>query len=225
MRLRRERARRDRLAGLDDLEEIGPAHLEMSDQIALAFLVVLQRLTPAERAVLLLRGAFDLDQTEVASVLRKSEAACCQLLRHARANIATERRVFESSREEHRRLLRAFVQACSARELDRVIDLLAEDATCLVDTGPEGRRGRCIHDVGRPIVGAREVAALLASVAREEPRSGTIHECMLNGQPAILYLRDGQPSAAILISVADGRIRHIFVQTDSRRLGQLGPLH
>jgi RNA polymerase sigma-70 factor (ECF subfamily) len=48
---------------------------------------------------------------------------------------------------------------------------------------------------------------------------------MLNGQPAILYLRDGQPSAAILISVADGRIRHIFVQTDSRRLGQLGPLH
>jgi RNA polymerase sigma-70 factor (ECF subfamily) len=191
----------------------------------MAFLVVLQKLTPAERAVLLLHGAFHLDHTEMAAVLQKSEGTCCHLLSRARENVAAERRVLEASPEEHRRLLHAFAQASRTGELEQLMGLLAEDATFIVDTGPEDDRVGCLRDVGRPVLGAKRIAAFLVAVARDKTQVGTIHECMLNGHGAIVYLRDGRPAAAMLISVADGRIRHLFVQTDASRLGHLVPLH
>jgi RNA polymerase sigma-70 factor, ECF subfamily len=225
-RARREESRGDRLPEPIDLDETGIAHVEMLDQISMAFLVVLQRLTPSERAVLLLHDVFDMSHTEIASLMKKSDAACRQLLSRARENVATERRVLEASSDEHQQLLRAFVRAARQGELDSIVGLLAEDATLIVDTGPEGRRVGRIRNVGRPVVGAKRISAFLGAVAREDQTRTTVHECLLNGQPAIVFLReDGRPSAAMMVSVASGKIRHIFVQADSGRLKHLGPLH
>src|SRR5262249_22311223 len=102
---RREESRSDRLPEPVDLEEGGLSRLESLDQVSMAFLVVLQRLTPPERAVLLLHDVFDFSHDEIATLVGKSEAACRKLLERARQNVATEKRLFSTSQDAHRRLL------------------------------------------------------------------------------------------------------------------------
>jgi RNA polymerase sigma-70 factor (ECF subfamily) len=224
-RAQREESRGDRLPEPIDLNALGLAHLETLDEISMPFLVVLQRLTPAERAVLLLHDVFDWSHPEIARFLERTEAACRQLLSRAREDVAVERRVLRTSREDHRRLLRAFVRAASSGEADAMLALLADDAVLIVDGGPNGRSVGRIKNVGHPVSGARRVVALLAAVARESVGvTSAVREGILNGQPAIVMLKGGVPSAAILVSVADGRIRHVFVQADASRLTHLGPL-
>ncbi len=100
--------------------------------------------------------------------------------------------------------------------------MLAADATLVVDAGPGGRRLGRIRSAGRPVVGARRIAALLAAAAREG-LGGAFIELELNGQPAIVRIVDGRPASATLLSVVDGKITHAFVQTDANRLTHLGP--
>ena len=221
-RARREESRGDRLPEPVDLDLVGSDAVEALDQISMAFLVLLQRLTPAERAVLLLHEVFEMSHSEIGALLEKSEAACRQLLGRARAHLNSERRGLQTSREEHRRLLLAFVEASRNGEMDRMLALLAEDATLVIDTGPEGKRVGPIRNVGRPVEGATRIAAFLAAVARQVPAFGEMRECVLNGEPAVVYVREGRPAAAILISAADGEIRRVFVQVDPRRLQHLG---
>src|SRR5262249_32666493 len=156
-RARREESRSDRLPEPIALEDAGLAQVELWDEISMAFLVVLQRLTPLERAALLLHEVFELSHAEIAALLQKSEAACRQVLARARENVAAERRMFRAPREERRRLLEAFVRAAAAGDVDALTRLLAEDATLVVDTGPQGKRVGRIRNLPRPVVGARRV--------------------------------------------------------------------
>jgi RNA polymerase sigma-70 factor (ECF subfamily) len=220
-RARREETRGDRLPEPVDLNETGIGRVETVDEISMALLVVLQRLTAAERAALLLHDVFDLEYAEVATLLQKSEAACRQLVARARANVAVERPALTASRDEHRRLLGAFAKALAEGDPRRFFDILAADATLVVDAGSAGRRLGRIRNVGRPVVGARKIAAFLAAVAREGLR-GAFVERELNGQPAMVRLVAGKPVSATLLSVIDGKIRHAFVQTDPTRLTHLG---
>ena len=221
-RARREETRGDWLPEPVALHEAGLGKVELLDQISMAFLVLLQRLTPAERAVLLLHEVFDLSHAEIAQHLQRSEAACRQLLARAKENVSSQRRTLETSSEEHRRLLHAFVNASGSGQADRMMALLAEDAVMVIDTGPEGRRVGRIRNVGRPVLGARRIAAFLTALASQRPDFGSSAERTLNGQPAILRVKDGKAIAAILISVAQGRISHVFVQADPSRLRHVG---
>src|SRR6266511_3971634 len=123
-RVRREESRGDRLPEPVDLDEGGLGRVEMLDQVSMAFLVVLQRLTPAERAVLLLRDVFDFEYAEIAALVGKSEPACRKLLERARQNVATEKRLFSTSPEVHRRLLSAFTRAAYEGDLDALVAML-----------------------------------------------------------------------------------------------------
>lgn len=224
-RARREESRSDRLPEPVDLDESGIGRVEMIDHISMAFLVLLQRLTPAERAVFLLHDVFDMTHGEIAALLGKSEAACRQLLGRARKNVAAEKRVFQTSREEHRRLLMAFVRAATDGEHASLVRLLAKDAVLIADAGPDGTRYGRIRSVGRPVVGRTKIAALMEAAARQKLPPVEIQERVLNGEPAAVAFRDGRVVAAFLISVADGEIRHVFMQTDPERLRNLGPLN
>ncbi|MGZ3477500.1 MAG: sigma-70 family RNA polymerase sigma factor [Polyangiales bacterium] len=228
-RARHEESRSDRLPEPVDLEESGIGRVEMLDQISMAFLVLLQRLTPAERAVFLLHEVFDMSHGEIAGLLGKNEVACRQLLRRARENVAVERRVLETSRDEHRRLLLAFVGAVTSGEQERLLELLAEDAVLITDGGPNGTRYGRLRNTRRPVVGRLRIAAVLNAFARQDESAElAIEERQLNGEPAIVAFRGGRAIAAILVSVDSreegGRIRHVFVQIDADRLQRLGPL-
>src|SRR5260370_31056506 len=161
---RREESRSDRLPEPVDLDHTGIGRVEMLDQISMAFLVLLQRLTPAERAVLLLHDVFDMRHAEIAALLGKSDAACRQLLKRAREHVATERRVFQTSRDEHRRPLTAVGQATTGGQQNALLEMLAEDAVLIADAGPAGVRYGRILNIGRPVVGRRKAAAPLKGI-------------------------------------------------------------
>jgi RNA polymerase sigma-70 factor (ECF subfamily) len=223
-RARREESRGDRLPEPVDLDQTGLGRVEMLDQISMAFMVVLQRLTPAERAVLLLHDVFDMSHAEIGALLDKTDAACRQLLKRAREDVASERRVFETSREEHRRLLAAFVQATTSGNQEALLNMLAEDAVLIADAGPGVVRYGGIRNIGKPVVGRRKVAALLGIVGRQSAGPGLeFRERTLNGGPAVVIFQGGRPVTAILVSVADGKVRHVFLHVDATRLGHVGP--
>jgi RNA polymerase sigma-70 factor (ECF subfamily) len=218
---RREESRGDRLPEPVDLEAGGMGRVELLEQVSMAFLVVLQRLTPAERAVLLLRDVFDFDYAEIAALVEKSEAACRKLLERARANLATEKRLFSVSPEVHRRLLTAFTHAAQDGEVDALVAMLAEDAVMVTDGGPAGRRVGRFHNLPKPLQGARRIAAFVAATAQSSDLAAEIHQ--LNGQPALVFYDGDAPFAALLLGVADGRIQRVFFHADTGRLRHLGP--
>ncbi|MCU1279356.1 MAG: polymerase sigma-70 factor [bacterium] len=221
----REESRGDRLPEPVDLKESGLERLELLDQISMAFLVVLQRLTPAERAVLLLHEVFDMSHDEIAALLGKTDAACRQLLARARANVSAERRALHTTSEAHRRLLMAFVGALSG-EQQPLIEMLAEDVVLIGDAGPDGGRFGKVRNVGRPVVGQKRVAAFVRALGQQQVSPPVeFRERILNGQPAVVVLQNGQPVLAILVSVVDDKIQHIFLQADPERLKRLGAVN
>lgn len=220
-RARREESCGDRLPEPVEVERTGLSQVEALDHISMAFLVLLQRLTAAERAMLVLHDVFDFSHAEIAVMLDKSEAACRQLLRRARGHVAADRCAMTASPDEHLRLLRAFVRAAAAGELDELVALLAEDAVLIADAGPAGARFGRVRNLPGPIHGRVKVAAFVAAATPQGATDLETRECMLNGQPAILVMRQGRPYTAILLAVADGQIQCVFIQADPARLARL----
>jgi RNA polymerase sigma-70 factor, ECF subfamily len=217
---RREENRSDRLPEPVDLDEGGIGRVETLDQISMAFLVVLQRLTPAERAVLLLREVFDFDYGEIATLVGKTEPACRKLLERARQHVTEEKRLFSASPDAHRRLLAAFTEAASAGNIDALVAMLAEDAVMVTDGGAEGRRAAGIRNLQAPLAGAARIAAFIVATARSVDLDTEVHE--LNGQPALVFYHENAPFAALLLAIADDRIHRVFFHADLGRLRYLG---
>ena len=220
-RARGEESRGDRLPEPVDLEEGGMARLEELEQLSMAMLVVLERLTPAERATLLLHDVFDFAHEEIATLVSRSPAACRKLLERARQKVSAGRRLITASREEHQRLLEAFLRAASAGDVAGLVDLLAADAVLITDGGPEGREFRGIRNLRRPLEGAGRIAAFVVATSRRAVLD--VEQRELNGQPALVFYRDGRPFAAVLLAVADGKIQRVFFHADPNHLRYLGP--
>jgi len=218
-RARYEESGSPRLPEPIDLQRVGAERVEMLDRVSMAFMVLLQRLTPAERAVFLLHEVFELQHAAIAELLGRSEAACRQLLRQAKRSVASGRRMLETSREEHQRLLRAFVAAIQQGDDSALLELLADDATLIVDSGRTPQTYGKLRQVVRPVVGRKRVIALVCAFARQGV-STRLHflERELNGEPAVLTRLDGRLLSALLVAVADGRIQHVYLQNDPERL-------
>src|SRR6478609_10458712 len=188
----------------------------------MAFGVVLQRLTPAERAVLLLHDVFDLQHEEIARLLEKSAASCRKLLERARRNVRDARRMLETSPEEHKRLLKAFVGAAVAGDLAQLIALLADNALITSDGGSTGRGVEGLRNLTKPLAGAAHVAAFVVAATQRGMRLFQWQERELNGQPAIVFYDGEVPSAALMLAIADGKIEHVVFHADLQRLGHVG---
>jgi RNA polymerase sigma-70 factor (ECF subfamily) len=221
-RARREETRADRLPEPIALEASGIGRLEIADQISMAFLVLVQKLTPAERAVLLLHDVFDFSHAEIAELLGKTQAACRQILSRAKESVASGRRSLTASIEEHRRLLRAFLDAANRGEVSGIKRLLADDAVMIADGGAGGVRIKGVRNLPGPLTGADKIAAFITAFARRPAIPLETHECELNGQPALVTLQGSKPLVAILLAVAGGRIERIFLQADPTRLQRVG---
>lgn len=191
-----------------------PEHsAEVAEQVSLAFLAVLERLGPEERAAFLLKEAFDYDYAQIAPLLGRSEANCRQMVHRARERVLAGRPRFEVAPEYHRRLLERFMQAASRGDQAAVAALLREDARLVSDGG-----GKAIAVI-RPLRGAARIARLFwAAYRRPDPaiqwRMGTV-----NGEAAILRYRDGA-LAAVMVAVSDGeRISELFTLANPDKLG------
>jgi RNA polymerase sigma-70 factor, ECF subfamily len=193
-------------------------HAGEYDSISLAFLALLERLTPAERAVFILRGVFDFEYREIADMLGKSEAACRKLFSRARSFITTHRPRFEASPEQHRRLLESFMLAAGSGDLDGLVGLLAEDVIFWADGGGKVR-GAALQ----PIYGRIAVASFVIGVtSRFTPSGAGFLVTDVNGKPTLLIRHaDGKAAYVVSIAVGEKGISNIWAIANPDKLGAI----
>ncbi len=222
------RARRERLPNQlpepVDLQSNGFGRLESLDTLSMAFMVLLQKLSPLERAVLLLHEVFGYTHEEIADFLGRGVDGCRQALRRARHNIAVDKRPLDVSDEQHQKLLVAFVRASTGGDKDALLQLLTPEATLVVDAGDAERRFGGARNLPGPLQGARKIAAFVASVTPRGATGVSLQHCRINGSPAVAVVDGERLTSALSIELDGDRIRRIFVYADPSRLTHLGQL-
>jgi RNA polymerase sigma-70 factor (ECF subfamily) len=200
----------------DKPELVNPAEgVVMHDSISIAFLMLLESLAPAERAVFLLHEVFDYKFKEIGGMLDKSEAACRQLFRRAKAHIAENRPRFKATPQQHERLLQGFIKVAELGEFESFLQLLAEDVTLFPDGG--GERGAAT----RVLRGRETVSAFILGTYRLAPKNLHYRLVMLNGQQAILAsAAGGRPYFAVFI-YSDGDTVNLIHVIAGRKLSAL----
>ena len=193
--------------------------IRTDESLSVAFLVLLERLTPSERAVLLLRDVFDCDYAEIARTIGKDEANCRQILRRAREHIAEMRPRFKPSIEKKEELLARFLEATSSGDLSGLVALLANDVTLHADGGGKAPA------IPNQVLGADRVArALLGGLSKLVPRNLISLRMQINGEPGVVSYLEGRPFAVVTLEVADDRIRGVYIVTNPEKLAHLAPL-
>jgi RNA polymerase sigma-70 factor, ECF subfamily len=210
--LRLARVRRETYVGqwlpepLEQEHAPDPAdQVALADSLSLAFLALLERLTPIERAVFLLHEAFDYDYAAIAPIVGRSEATCRQLAHRARVHITGQRPRYHAAPEIQERLLHQFARACAEGDLAALEATLAEDVTMLADGGGKSPASR------QPVQGADRVSRLLIGIARTAPLNLAFRLTTVNGDPAFVFTQDGAPFGVFAFDIADERIAAIRI--------------
>lgn len=194
-------------------------YVETADSLSMAFLVLLESLTPVERAVFLLREVFDYEYEEIATVVGKNEENCRQIAVRARRQIEAKRPRFEASRKRREELARRFFEAVMNGDTTGLIDLLAADVVVYADGGGKGPA------FPRPVYGRDKVARLLLGTADGGRRLGVIgmRIVTINGQPGALFLdAEGRPIAVATVDVADDLVQTVRAISNPEKLAHLG---
>ncbi|NNN31312.1 RNA polymerase sigma-70 factor [Streptomyces sp. S3(2020)] len=193
---------------------------ELADSVSMAALLLLERLSPLERAVFVLREVFDFGFPEVASAVGRSEAACRQLVVRARRHMAEGRPRFEAGREERAELATRFFEALREGDVEGLRDLLAAEVALVGDSGGKAPQ------LARSVVGARDVARLLAAVFPRMARAAvTFEPAEVNSEPgAVFHDRDGKVLHTMVLDIHDGRIHTIRNVINPDKLHHLGPV-
>ena len=189
--------------------------LELAESLSFAFLHLLERLTPAERAVFLLREVFDYDYPAIAEILEKNESACRQLLRRGKAAVEKDRPKFDTTTAEHEQILGQFMTACISGSFEGLLNLLADDVVEYSDGG--GVRRAAL----KPIVGADKVVRFLLGITKQLGSNVVPSMTHANGRPAILLYEHGEPHSLIILQIEEGKITQIFSQLNPHKLIQL----
>jgi len=189
---------------------------EMLESISMAFLVLLERLSPVERAVFLLREVFDYPYPEIAAIVGKEEVTCRQILSRAKKFIAAERPRFTSSTEHHHQLMQQFMDAVEEGDLDGLTQLLASDVTMWADGG-----GRVRGAATRPLHGPQAVARFMIASLRFIQGAFTTEITEVNGESAILLRVDGHPFVVVSATIAQQHIVEIRVIGNPEKLKHL----
>ena len=194
-------------------------HAERADTLSMSFLVLLERLTPVERAIFLLHDVFDYDFEEVGRIVRKSAATCRQHAVRARRFIAENRPRFDTNEAKRDELVLRFVGAAERGDMDGLIELLADDAIVHGDGGGK------VPQWYAPIVGAVKVARLFAGMGRQNDTLGATFELhRINGQPGVIFRGPhGGIFSVMSIEVVDGRVATIRSVVNPDKLRHLGP--
>jgi RNA polymerase sigma-70 factor (ECF subfamily) len=188
---------------------------ELADSLSIAFLTVLERLTPRERAVFLLRDVFGYEYDEIARIVDLTETNCRQVFHRAKARLGDRKARFAANDETHRQLLEHFARAVTEGDVDGVVALLARDAVLWADGG-----GRVRAAARRAIRGAESVAKFLVGV-RRKIGGGEVEMRIVNGQLALIATAGSTPQRVVAIDAIGGRIAGIYVMANPDKLRSL----
>jgi RNA polymerase sigma-70 factor (ECF subfamily) len=202
--------------------EPDPAELAVtSDSLSMAFLVLLESLAPAERAVFLLREVFGYDYSEIAGITGKTEAACRQTFTRARHRIDEGRPRFETSRADGDEVTALFLAAADGGDMTSLLERLAPDVLFYGDSGGQGEATFIA-----PLYGREQVAELIRMQVQRTLKLGAeLSPAWVNGQPGVLARdTDGGLIAVMAFDVLDGQIQAIRVVANPEKLAHIGPI-
>lgn len=222
-RLRSARARREAYVGSwlpEPLLTTGPDtadRAELAESVSLAMLVVLESLTPEERAVFVLHEVFGFPHAEIAAAIGRSDASVRQLMHRAREHVQARRPRFDVDAGQQRAVTERFLAAAAGGDIDQLMMVLAPDVTLISDGGGKAKAPL------RPIVGAAKVARFLAAISAQpymgiEPSGMTVELAEINGGLGTLITVGGKPIAAVTTVVAGGRITEIELVANPDKL-------
>jgi RNA polymerase sigma-70 factor (TIGR02957 family) len=232
--LRSARVRREAYVGAwlpeplvtGELDPVTPApapdpaeRAEMSDSLSMAFLVLLESLSPTERAVFLLREVFGYDYAEIAEITGKSEPNCRQIFARARHRVDEGKPRFEASREQRDEVARRFFDAVSGGDLGGLLQILAPDVVMVGDGGGKAQARR------EPTYGPEQVARFLRGQFRRAQKEGAHGvPALVNGQPgAVFYDVEGRVVGVLSLEIADGLVQTVRTVVNPDKLQHLGP--
>jgi RNA polymerase sigma-70 factor (TIGR02957 family) len=204
----------------------GPAeHAELADSLSMAFLVLLEALSPVERAVFMLREVFGYGYPDVARITGKTEVNCRQIFARARQRIAAGGQARDSAplparRAEGKELARRFFEAAAGGDMDALLGMLAPDVVLHGDGGGKAQAS------GKPLAGRQRVMRLLVGLLRRGRVLGaSLRLAWVNGQPgAVMYDAEGRVVSVVELDVADGVVQTIRSVVNPDKLGHIGPM-
>ena len=187
---------------------------DLAEDVSMALMLALERLSPVERAAFILHDVFDSSYTDVAQMLERNEASCRQLVARARARVRSQRLRFQPTRDQHERVLRAFVAAITTGDVKALRETLVEDAVLHTDGG-----GRVLAAL-RPIGGRDKVARFLIGVTRRFPPapSARFVACEINGTPGFVIEDQGRVVQSMAFDLRGDRLEAIYVVRNPEKL-------
>ena len=191
------------------------ARLETAENVSLAFLLVLESLSPVERAAFLLRRVFDYGYEEIGEILDKSEPNCRQLVHRAEQAIHDQRPRFEPDPAKAQHITSAFLQACTSGDLDGLVRLLSEDVVMYSDGGGK------VPAVLAPVRGRLNVARLFLGITRKTPPEAVIEHARVNGQPGLVVSIAGQPVTVLTLDVVGDQIAACYAIRNPDKLARV----
>jgi RNA polymerase sigma-70 factor (ECF subfamily) len=189
--------------------------VELADSVSMAMLLVLETLTPTERAVFVLRDVFDLDYDEIAAAVDKSPAAVRQIAHRARAHVAARRPRGVVSPAQTRHAIEAFQRAVETGDLRQLLDILAPDVVFL------GDGGGVVQAVRAPVVGADKVGRLLAVAMDRIAGIVSLRPVQVNGFPALILRLHGELDTVLAVRVDDGLITGLYAVRNPEKLSRV----
>ena len=177
---------------------------EQQESLSIAFLVLLEALTPPERATFLLHEVFDYSFAEIAEIIEKSPENCRQLFHRAKSHLAEKRHSMPVEPANQRQLTESFLAACKSGNLTTLTKLLASDVTAWADGGGKVRAGLL------PVAGQETVAKLFLTLMRKVPANHTLFIAEINGAPALLSRSDSQLNWALTLDIRDNAIVGLY---------------
>jgi RNA polymerase sigma-70 factor, ECF subfamily len=189
--------------------------VELADSVSMAMLLVLETLTPTERAVFVLREVFDLTYDEIAESVGKTPAAVRQIGHRARAHVAARRPHGVVSAAETRAALEAFQHAVATGDLRRLLDILAPDVVLV------GDGGGVVQAMRAPVVGADKVARVLSSGIGRLASVASLHPAHVNGYPALIVRLHGKLDTVLAVRIDDGLITGLYAVRNPEKLSRM----
>jgi RNA polymerase sigma-70 factor, ECF subfamily len=188
---------------------------DLASDLSIAFLVVLERLTPEERAAFLLHDVFDCEYAEIARILGKSEVACRQIVHRAGVRVRRDRPRFAVSEDARTALLKQFVAAVHARDQDALLALFAEDAPWTSDGGGQVVAARQV------VRGAERLTRFLLGIARLFQGKATYHVAPINGETGLVIRLDGRLQSVLTIDTDGTRILAVYNVLNPQKLRRM----
>jgi RNA polymerase sigma-70 factor, ECF subfamily len=189
--------------------------IEQKETLAFAFLILLERLTPIERAVLLLRDVFDFDYVEIADVVEKSPQNCRQLAHRARTHVGQRRTRYQMPMAEKERLFQEFLAACNGKDINHLTHLLAEDCKFYSDGG--GKVAAAL----RPICGCDRVIRFIHNIQKQMSLDYQSVLTELNGEPGLMLMRYDRLEQTLTAHIEGGKILELYAVRNPDKLSRI----